>query len=86
MTLESGGADAVALDKVVAAFYVKDKEDTFTVLDEELSSEQYGIGFKKGNEALRDEVQAVLMDMVNDGTFEDIAKKWDQQDVICLGK
>ena len=86
MTLESGGADAVALDKVVAAFYVKDKEDTFTILDEELSSEQYGIGFKKGNEALRDEIQAVLMEMVDDGKFEEIATKWDQQDVICLGK
>lgn len=84
MTLESGGADAVALDKVVADFYVKDKTDTFTVLDESLSTEQYGIGFKKGNTELRDKVQATLKEMVADGTFEEIAKKWDQQDVICL--
>lgn len=86
MTLESGGADAVALDKVVADFYVKDKEDTFVVLEEDLATEQYGIGFKKGNEALRDEVEAVLMEMLEDGKFEEIAKNWDQQDVICLGK
>ena len=86
MTLESGGADAVALDKVVADYYVKDKSDTFNILDEELSTEQYGIGFKKGNDALKDEVEAVLLEMLDDGKFEEIATKWDQQDVICLGK
>ena len=84
MTLESGGADAVALDKVVAQYYVKDKTDTFTILDEALSTEQYGIGFKKGNEELRDTVQKTLKEMVKDGKFKEIATKWDQQDVICL--
>lgn len=84
MTLESGAADAVALDAVVAKYYIQDKADTFTILSEELSTEQYAIGFKKGNESLRDAVQATLYEMVSDGTFEAIAKDWDQQDVICL--
>ena len=71
---------------VVAQYYIKDKADTFRILDTELSSEQYGIGFKKGNEALRDQIQTVLESMAADGKFEEIAKKWDQQDVICLNK
>lgn len=86
MTLESGAADAVALDKVVAQYYVKDREDTFSIMEEELSTEQYGIGFKKGNEALRDKVQETLNAMLDDGKFVEIATKWEQQDVICLGK
>ncbi|MBE5937745.1 MAG: transporter substrate-binding domain-containing protein [Lachnospiraceae bacterium] len=86
MTLESGAADAVALDKVVAKYYIQDKEDVFVILDEELSTEQYGIGFKKGNEALRDAVQKTLKEMVADGTFEKIATEWDQQDVIILSE
>lgn len=86
MTLESGAADAVALDKVVAQYYVKDKEDKFSIMEEELSTEQYGIGFKKGNESLRDKVQETLKAMLDDGKFVEIATKWDQQDVICLGK
>ena len=86
MTLESGAADAVALDKVVAQYYVKDKEDTFSIMEEELSTEQYGIGFKKGNNELRDKVQETLNAMLEDGTFVEIATKWEQQDVICLGK
>lgn len=84
MTLESGAADAVALDAVVANFYIQDKADTFTILSQELSKEQYAIGFKKGNTALRDAVQKTLYEMVSDGTFKTIAEKWDQQDVICL--
>lgn len=84
MTLEAGGADAVALDAVVAKYYVSDKADQFTILDEALSTEQYGIGFKKGNEELRDQVEATLKEMAKDGTLEEIAKKWDQQDVICF--
>lgn len=84
MTLESGAADAVALDAVVANFYIQDKADTFTILSQELSKEQYAIGFKKGNTSLRDAVQKTLYEMVSDGTFKTIAEKWDQQDVICL--
>lgn len=84
MTLESGAADAVALDKVVADYYLQEKADIFMILSEELSTEQYGIGFKKGNTALKDAVQETLKEMVKDGTFKTIAEKWDQQDVICL--
>ena len=84
MTLESGAADAVALDAVVANYYIQDKADTFTILSQELSKEQYAIGFKKGNTSLKDAVQKTLYEMVSDGTFKTIAEKWDQQDVICL--
>lgn len=84
MTLESGAADAVALDAVVANYYIQDKADTFSILSQELSKEQYAIGFKKGNTSLKDAVQKTLYEMVSDGTFKTIAEKWDQQDVICL--
>lgn len=84
MTLESGAADAVALDAVVANYYIQDKADTFTILSQELSKEQYAIGFKKGNDSLKAAVEKTLFEMVSDGTFKSIAEKWDQQDVICL--
>ena len=59
------------------------------MLSEQLASEQYGIGFLKGNEALRDEVQAVLDEMAKDGTFMKIAEKYSDfglTDSVCLGK
>ena len=48
--------------------------------------EVYGVGFKLGNEELRDTVQKTLDAMVEDGTFMKIAEKWDLTDSVCLGK
>ena len=49
-----------------------------------LSSEEYGIGFKLGNETLRNEVQKALEDMKADGTMKAISEKWFGKDVTTL--
>ena len=84
MNLESGMIDAVAMDIGVASYQLSAKSDDFVMLDEHISTEKYGIGFKLGNTELRDEVQAALLDMLDDGTFEEIAEKWGLQDSVCL--
>lgn len=84
MNLESGMIDAVAMDIGVASYQLSAKGDAFTMLEEQISTEKYGIGFKLGNTELRDEVQTTLFEMLDDGTFEQIAKKWGLQDSICL--
>ena len=84
MNLESGMADAVAMDIGVANYQLSGKEDIFVMLEERLSSEAYGIGFKKGNTELRDRVQTTLLEMLYDGTYATIAKKWGLTDSICL--
>ena len=86
MKLESGAADAVAMDVGVANYQVKNRGDAFVILEETISEEQYGVGFKKGNTELRDKVEATLQEMVNDGTFAAIAEEWGLTDAICLGK
>ncbi len=84
MDLESGAVDAIAIDIGVANFQLEGREDEFVILDEVISSEQYAVGFLKGNEALRDEVQAALMEMVDDGTFAQISDKYFGYDVCTL--
>ena len=84
MNLESGMADAIAMDIGVASYQISRKSDVFTMLEERLSSEAYGIGFKKGNTKLRDQVQTTLLEMLYDGTYEHIAQKWELTDSICL--
>lgn len=86
MNLESGAIDVLALDMGVANYQIASRNGGFTVLSQQLATEQYGIGFLKGNTALKDEVEAVLMEMVNDGTFMKIAEKYDLSDSVCLGK
>ena len=73
MDLESGAVDAVALDVGVARQKMCDMPGKFEQLPEIVMTETYGIGFKKGNTALRDQVQATLKEMVRDGTVEKIA-------------
>ena len=84
MNLESGMVDAIAMDIGVASYQMSAKGDNFRMLDERLSSEEYGIGFKKGNTKLRDEVQKTLLTMLADGTFEQIVNKWGLKDSACL--
>ena len=78
MDLESGACDAVAIDIGVAQYQVnsKDNPDAYKILDDSISSEQYGIGFKQGNTDLKDQVQKTLDEMFEDGTVAKIAENY----------
>ena len=89
MNLESGAVDAVVLDIGVAKYQMSSRGDSFRMLDEQVSSEQYAIGFKKGNTELRDQVQKTLDEMVKDGTFTTIVnnyKDYNLPEMVCLGE
>lgn len=84
MELEAGSVDAVAMDIGVAEMKVKENKK-FTILPETVITEKYGIGFKKGNKALRDAVQNTLKEMVADGTAAKIsAKYFDGRNVLII--
>ena len=83
--LDAGSVDAVAIDIGVAQHEIAQKgADKYVILDETISSEKYGVGFKKGNTALRDKVQKTLDAMMKDGTFLKIAKKWGLEDSVII--
>jgi len=90
MDLEAGAIDCLALDIGVANFQVSQREaDAYIILDDKLSLEQYGVGFKLGNEELKDTVEKTLLEMVDDGTFMKIAENYSDfglTDSVCLGK
>ena len=87
MDLEAGAVDAIAMDVTAANYNIAQRGDGFVILDEVLAGEQYGVGFKLGNTALRDQVQETLLEMVADGTFAKISQEWfDGVDVCVLGK
>ena len=88
MDLESGACDAIAMDIGVAEYDIQNKNNTdqFKILDEYITTEKYGIGFKKGNDALKDQVQATLDEMFKDGTVAKIAEKYGiSQDALIQG-
>ena len=69
MDLEQGAVDAIAMDVIVAGYQIQQRNADFKILDDSLSEEEYGVGFKKGNTELRDKVQSTLEEMAEDGTF-----------------
>lgn len=86
MDLEMGAVDAIAMDKIVAAYQIEQRKADFVILDEALAAEEYGVGFKKGNTALRDQVEEQLEAMAADGTMKKISEKWFGKDVTTIEK
>ena len=87
MDLDSGACDAVAMDEGVAKYQVDKNNGKYIILNDVISSEQYGIGFKLGNTALRDQVQLTLLEMAADGTIAKIAAKYSEYGIptsLCL--
>ena len=87
MDLEAGAIDALAIDVGVANYQIASRGDGYVKLDEELASEQYGIGFLKGNDELKDQVEASLLELYADGTVDEVAEKYGIDPTqICLEK
>lgn len=80
--LKIGRVDAVVIDEVVINYYMSKEKGTFKTLDEALAPEEYGVGVKKGNEALLEELQKTLDEMNEDGTSSEISKKWFGKDNV----
>jgi ABC-type amino acid transport substrate-binding protein len=78
-----GSASAPAAASSAAASASGASAVTFTMLSEPVSTEQYGIAFKKGNTALANTVKGVLDEMYADGTFATITEKWELSDMSC---
>ncbi len=84
LNLESDMVQAICMDIGVAGYQIESRGNIFRMLDEHISSEKYGIGFKKGNTELRNTVQNTLLAMKDDGKFDEIAKKWGLETSVCL--
>ena len=76
MELNQGTVQAVVVDQGVAAYQIANNGDGYVILDEAVSTEQYAVGFLKGNTELRDAVNAELLKMAEDGTMKQIAEKY----------
>ena len=79
MDLEQGAVDAIAMDVIVAGYQIQQRNADFKILDDSLSEEEYGVGF-------RDKVQSTLEEMAEDGTLQEVSEKWFSKDVTTIGK
>ncbi|MBQ7980704.1 MAG: amino acid ABC transporter substrate-binding protein [Oscillospiraceae bacterium] len=82
--LELDLVDAVFMDSVVANYEITSEQKPYTVLPDGLSPEEYAIGFRKNDQALRDEVQRILSEMKADGTVAAISTEWFGTDITTI--
>lgn len=86
MNLDSGAADAIAVDIGVAKYQLGQREEgKYVILDEPIQSEQYGIGFAKGNDELKDTVWAELLKLYEAGEVDKLAEQYEVADMLCIG-
>jgi polar amino acid transport system substrate-binding protein len=86
MDLEARGVDAVVMDLILANDNIKRSGKPYVVLSESLAPEVFGVGFRKGDLALRDAVQGALESMSKDGSLAAITTKWFGSDISVVGK
>ncbi len=82
--LELGLVDCVFLDSVVANYEINNSKKDYKILDEGLEKEEYAIGFRKEDQALRDEVQKILSEMKADGKLGEISTTWFGSDITTV--
>ncbi len=82
MDLENGRLDAVVCDEITGRYYISKHPDKLKALEVVIGPvSNFGIGFRKDDKALRDDVQKALNEMKKDGTMAKISKTWFAADI-----
>lgn len=75
--LASGRSDAIVVDEVMGRYYMKQNDEMdYRVLEDTFGEETYGVGLRKEDTQLKEELDQALADIVEDGTYDDIYGKW----------
>ncbi|MPN61783.1 hypothetical protein SDC9_209526 [bioreactor metagenome] len=82
MDLERGSVDCLIVDSSLFSYYNKAKAGTFRVLNETLGEEDFAIGFRKGDDAFRAELQKALDKVSASDEGKQIAEKWFGSDIL----
>ena len=82
LDLQNGRLDAVVGDEIVGRYQISKSDDTIEAVPVAVGPvSEFGIGFAKDNQALKDKVQKVLDEMKKDGTTAKISEKWFGADI-----
>lgn len=92
LELQNGTIDAIGIDEVVARYYLTSNPGAYKVMqdkdgkDASLANEDYVVGFRKADSALKAKIDGTLKEMAADGTLAKISTTWFGEDVTTVGK
>jgi glutamate transport system substrate-binding protein len=73
--LQNEAIDAISTDDVILTGMII-QDDTLEMVGDPLTTEPYGVGIKEGDKQLKDFVDGVLMNVEEDGRWEETYQKW----------
>ncbi|MGK8512302.1 glutamate ABC transporter substrate-binding protein [Nocardia asiatica] len=68
--LRAGSWDAVTTDDIILAGYAAQSSGAFKVVGKPFTTENYGIGLKKGDQELRNKINDAIESMIADGSWK----------------
>ncbi|MCW5250539.1 ABC transporter substrate-binding protein [Streptomyces sp. SHP 1-2] len=76
--MRSKGANIVSADFPIAAYSVKNSGggEYFEIVGDQVEAGPYGIAVAKGNDELRDALQAAVQAVIDNGEYQKIIEKW----------
>ncbi len=86
MDLDKGGVDVALLDVIVAGYYMATENVEFRVLEEALAPEEFAVGFRKGEVALTEAVNAALIELAFNGVMAEISTEWFTDDITTVAE
>lgn len=82
LDLKAGGIDAIVADEIFARYAVSKETDAYKIPEDVFNSENYGIGFRLEDVALRDKIDQIIDGLAEDGTALEISLKWFGEDLL----
>lgn len=76
--LDNGRVDGIVVDELLATYFLEQNgnADQYRYLEDNFGEEDYGVGFRKSDEAFVEEFNAILAEIIEDGTFDEIKSNW----------
>ena len=84
--LKAFGVDACVGDILTMTEYLNKEPDVYSLVEEAIALDSYVYAFKKGNKALKAEIERVLYILEKKGVLEKISRKWFGINMVILGK
>ncbi len=82
MALKTGGIDVIVVDENFARYVSSQESELYEISEARFNPENYGIGLRKGSDALAAKIDEIIDEMIVDGSASEISKKWFGEDLI----
>ncbi len=82
LDLNAKNIDAIVADEIFARYAISKNTSSYRIVDEAFNSENYGVGFRLTDLALRDKVDKIIDEMIADGKAAEISKTLFGEDLL----